>query len=192
MAPLKRLFAITALTLATCLALGCGGMPTAPASSDTASMAGAGRTSQPAGLLDGATSTVDGLVRLIVRTLNVVGSIGGSLSNGRWRVDIPPDAIEGTATVSLGVASSTSSACQLEISPASQNHFQVPVTLTVNCSSVPDDELRSYVIFRYDPGTKTWVPVEGSRVDLTTKTVSAPLQHFSNYAVGGGWGKSGW
>ena len=64
--------------------------------------------------------------------------------------------------------------------------------LTVNCSSVPTDVLRTYVIFWYNPTTKTWVPVSGSTVNLTTKTVSAPLQHFSNYSVGPTGGKAGW
>lgn len=42
------------------------------------------------------------------------------------------------------------------------------------------------------PATKAWGPVEGSTVDLAKRTVSAPLQHFSAYAVGPKGGKAGW
>ena len=44
-----------------------------------------------------------------------------------------------------------------------------------------------------NPATNTWTPVAGSTVDLNRKIVTAPLQHFSAYAVGpivGG--KAGW
>jgi hypothetical protein len=146
----------------------------------------------PTGLLDGVGSIVGGLVNLVVKVLNVVGSIGGTLTNARWKVVIPPNAIDGTASVALGVASATSPDCQLEITPATKNHFSVPVTLTVDCRSVASDQLRNYVIYWYDPGTRKWVQVSGSRADLVAKTVSAPLSHFSQYAVGPAGGRSGW
>jgi len=129
---------------------------------------------------------------LLVRTLNLVGSLGGSLTNGRWKVTIPANAVEGDATVAIGVLSSTSSSCQLEIMPAEKNPFRIPVTLTVNCSSVPSTTLKTYVILWFDPATSTWVPVQGSKVDLVKKTVSAPLSHFSRYSVGPLLGKAGW
>jgi hypothetical protein len=188
----RKIFSVVALALAVGLALGCGNVPTAPVPGDQATVSAAQRSAESAGLLDPLESIVDGLVKLIVRTLRLVGSIGGSLSNGRWRLDIPANAIEGTATVTLGVPSLTSPVCQLEILPASQNSFSTPVTLTVDCSRISSDELQHYVILCYDPETRSWVPVEGSRVDLTTKTVSAPLHHFSTYSVGRSWGKSGW
>ena len=89
-----------------------------------------------------------------------------------------------TRPVSLGVANSTSGSCQLEILPTTKNHFATPARLTVSCPGVPDDALRNYTIFWLDPATRKWVPVAGSTVDLATKTVSAPLQHFSTYSVG--------
>jgi hypothetical protein len=168
--------------------LGCGQLPTAPTSAPT-TPATLTYSAQPQGLIG---SLVDGLLGLLVRTLNLVGSLGGSLANGRWRVDVPAGAVEGNATVSLGVPNSTSGECGLEIWPADKNSFQKPVTLTVDCRSVSSDRLRTYVIHWYNPSTRQWVPVQGSRVDLTTKTVSAPLLHFSRYAVGPLGTKAGW
>ena len=147
------------------------------------------RGAQPHDLLG---SLVGGVLNLVFKTLNIVGSLGGWLTNGRWRIDVPAGAIDGTATVGVGVASSTSQSCQLEITPADKNHFLKPVMLTVDCSSVPSDQLKTYVIYWFNPATSTWVAVSGSTVDLTRKTVSAPLQHFSGYSVGPSGGKAGW
>ncbi len=167
----------------------CAKMTTAPITHQEASALSA-RSAEPNGLIG---SVVGAVVNLVYKVLDIVGSIGGSLTNGRWRVDVPPGAIDGNARISLGVVSSLSPSCQLEISPADKNHFNTPVRLTVNCSSVPTDILRTYAIFWYDPATSTWTPVAGSTVDLTKKTVSAPLQHFSAYAVGPSiGGKAGW
>lgn len=173
--------------------LGCGQNPVAPnTGQETSTAAGMSRTAEPEGLLSLTGSVVNSLVGLIVKTLDLIGSLGGSLTNGRWTVVIPAGAVEGAAKIALGVSNSTSSECQLEIWPADQNHFQVPATLTADCRSVSSDRLKSYVIYWYNPSTRTWVQVEGSRVDLVSKTVSAPLTHFSRYAVGPSEGKAGW
>jgi hypothetical protein len=185
----RRVHVLSALLLAAVVVVGCGQLPTAPALDQQAQATGAARGAEPAGLISTVTTVVDGLVRLVVRTLNIVGSVGGSLTNGRWRVDVPANAVSGNATVSLGVEGSTSSWCELEITPVTKNSFSVPVMLRADCRGVSDTALKNYVIFWYNPATKAWVPVEGSRVDLATKTVSAPLQHFSKYSVGG---KAGW
>ena len=175
--------------LVTLVLIGCGQAPTAPQTAQFTATPGS--AAQPEGLLSGLGSVVDALVGLIVRTLNLVGSLGGALTNGRWRVTIPAGAVDGNATVQLGIENLTSPTCQLEISPADKNHFSVPATLTVDCRGVPTDQLRNYVIFWRDPATGQWVPVQGSKVDLVARTVSAPLQHFSKYAVGNGT-QAGW
>jgi hypothetical protein len=212
MSRITRIVASLALGLVFGSLVGCGSMTTAPLPSQTAPAASAASVSTPAtdatdagnatslggsttstsGLLSPLTLIFRSLIGLIVRVLNVVGSIGGTLTNGRWRVDVPAYAIDGTASIGLGVSSTTSADCALEIVPATQNHFAVPVRLTASCPAVPNDQLANYVIFWYDPGTGKWVPVAGSTVDLVHKTVSAPLQHFSRYAVGPADGKAGW
>ena len=182
-------FLFLGAALATLILIGCGGMPTGPASAPAAFSSSTGSSAQPASLIGG---VVDGVVGLLVRTLNLVGSLGGLLSNGRWTVTIPAGAVDGSATVSLGVSSSTSASCQLGITPADKNHFTVPVTLTIDCRSVPSDQLANYTIYWFDPSTGQWVEVAGSKVDLTNKRVSAPLAHFSQYAAGDKGGKAGW
>jgi hypothetical protein len=202
--------------------VGCGSMTTAPTPANmttnvtTTASAGSGTAPQAASTTvadspsgDGSASTLTGttnesssllsgipilgaITGLITRTLQLIGFIGGSLTNGRWTVQVPPNAVSGNGTVSIGVASLTSDNCQLGILPLSLNHFSTPVTLTVDCRSVPAQDLAGYTIFWYDPSTGHWVPVAGSQVDLVHKTVHAPLSHFSRYAVGPADGKAGW
>jgi hypothetical protein len=190
MRSLKRLVAPLLVTsLVAVLAYGCGQLPTSPNPVQTEAAPAVARSAQPASLLGGIVNT---LIGLIVRTLNLVGSIGGSLSNGRWRVTIPAGAVDGNATVSLGVPNLTSPDCALEISPSDLNHFSTAATLTVDCSNVMSSALSNYSIYWYDPNAKVWVELTGSKVDLTKKTVSVQIMHFSDYAVGPKGGRAGW
>jgi hypothetical protein len=183
---------LIALSIAVALAVGCGTAPNAPQPAATASLNSAGRAAEPAGLLDGAGSLLGGVATLVKRTIYLVGSVGGSLANGRWRVAIPANAVDGNATVTLTVASATSPVCQLDIAPATLNHFDTPVTLTIDCGSVATSDLKNWQMYWYNPAKAGWEPVAGSKVDLTAKTVSAPLSHFSQYAAGPAGGKAGW
>ena len=190
MSRLKR-FAIPAALAASLalMAIGCAQLPTSPVGSPATATAQAPGTSEQFGLIGGVIDLVKGL---LFKTLNLVGSLGGSLTNGRWKVVVPPNAVEGNAAIALGVAGSDSPACQLEITPAEKNRFSVPVTLTASCKDISNTVLASYVIRWWDPVKRVWVPVEGSRVDLANKTVSAPLSHFSTYSVGPRSGRAGW
>ena len=185
----KIIVAPLALALAVGLVVGCGQMPTAPNVTAQAAASSAQQGAEADGLIG---SLIGGLLNLVVKVLNLVGSIGGSLSNGRWRVDIPAGAVNGNGTVTLATASSSSPDCQLGISPSSLNGFSQPVTLTADCSGVSSAVLSTYVIYWYNPNTKVWVEVAGSKVDLNRKVVTAPLQHFSRYAVGPSGGRAGW
>jgi hypothetical protein len=198
---LRQLTLALALTGLVAAALaGCGTAPNAPvvdqpsasapaSAQPSVQAAGVQRTAEPQSLIGGLLDTVVGL---LVRTLNLIGSIGGTLTNGRWKVAIPAGAVEGNATVTLSVSSLTDPHCQLGIYPSTLNHFDKPVTLTINCSSVPTDQLSTYVIYWLDPSTNLWVEVPGSTVNLSNKTVSAPLSHFSTYSAGPAGGKAGW
>ena len=194
-----------AIAVAISLASGCGRLTTAPvvtgpgavatgtqATGTQATGPAPARVIESEGLIGDIGTILSDVTHLVFRTLDIVGNVGGSLTNGRWRVDVPPNAVVGNATVRIGIPSPTSSACQLEITPVSKNHFDTPVQLTVDCRSVPRDRLVTYVVFWHDPTTDKWVPVPGSSVDLQAKTVSAPLQHFSQYAVGPVEGRGSW
>ncbi len=184
--PLASLIALAAL--AGFFLIGCSELPTAPRGQGLAATTSAKpqRAAAPAVLLP-AVGT-DGL-DLVVRTIDLVGSVGGSLTNGRWSVVMPAGAVDGNAVVGLAVESPSSPVCQLDILPADRNHFSVPAMLTVDCRAVPLARLWTLVIVWHDPATGAWVPVKGSKVDLVTRTVSAPLQHFSKYSVET---KAGW
>jgi hypothetical protein len=147
------------------------------------------RGGQQDGLVGG---LIDGLGNLLVKVVQIVGALGGSLDNGRWHVAMPAGAISGTASVAIGITGTGATNCHLQILPADKNHFARPVQLTASCPEVPVDQLANYVIYWYDPATQHWVPVAGSTVDLAQKTVSAPLQHFSSYSVGPAGGRAGW
>jgi len=178
--------------LVTAVITGCGRLPTSPAPTATQESIASARTAESAGLISGVGSLLGGVVNLLVRTLQLVGSLGGSLTNGRWKVVIPAGAVQGNGTVALGVPTTTSPDCQLEIYPSTLNHFDKSVTLIADCRNVSLDQLRNYTIYWFNPTTQQWVPVPGSTVNLTTKTVSAPLAHFSQYCVGPQGGRAGW
>jgi hypothetical protein len=188
---MRTITAATAVALLAALVFGCGTLPTAPESAAPAGVgtANARRGAEPEGLIGGVLQLVGGATEAIVQEIGLVGDVGGVLSNGRWTVTIPSGAVSGSATVDLAVSDPLSPVCDLGIVPSTQNHFDVPVTLTVTCPGLSDTQLRNWTIFWYDPANKTWVPVPGAVVDLKTRTISAPLQHFSTYGVGG---KAGW
>jgi hypothetical protein len=190
--PLRSYAAGLTAALALVFVIGCSQLPTAPSAANEPTVTTAARSTEQASLLGIVGDVLNPLVKLLVRTLSIVGNLGGTLTNGRWTVTLPAGAVDGSATISVAVPGLTSPACDLGITPADKNHFAVPARLTVDCAAVPLDQLRSYVIYWYDPSTRTWVPVAGSSVDLASKTVSAPLQHFSTYAVGPSGGRAGW
>ena len=183
----RRIALPIALALAVGLVVGCGRMPTAP---NVTTQAGA-EVASPAAEPGGLGSTIGDALNQIVKTIELVGDVGGTLTNGRWTVDVPPRAVDGNGSVSITVVSANSPGCQLDITPVTLNQFSTPVTLTADCSSVPSAALSNYVIYWFNPGTRQWVQVAGSKVDLTRKVVTAPLKHFSQYSVGPSGGSEG-
>jgi len=189
---LKRLLsALCVGALAVAIAAGCMSESTAP--NVPASAKG------PAGSMDdgGSSGTLlgsilDPLVKLIVRIVWIPTGGSGSVTNGRWRLDVPAGAIAGSATVGIGVQTPTAFSCKLQILPETMNHFLIPVTVTANCKDVDCDKLKDWVIWWFDPAQNKWVIVPNSKVDLTRGTVSAPLPHCSFYAAGPAGGKAGW
>src|SRR5437867_12686106 len=90
MRTLTKLACALAFTGLVALSLqGCGQMPTAPNTTSPAPSASVSGSAQSSGLLSTIGSVVDLAVKLIVRTLNLVGSLGGSLTNGRWQAVVP-------------------------------------------------------------------------------------------------------
>jgi hypothetical protein len=207
----KIVASLLVATLALGLASGCGQLPTAPAApeqnqpgqpsssqltinrdaTDGASTTHGILGGTPAGSPGTVGTIIGGAGQLITRTVNSVDGAGASLSNGRWRVEMPAGCVNGNVTIGIGIPLFDGSTCHLSITPEDKNHFDVPARLTVNCSNVPVDQLRTYRIWLHKSDGK-WKPVDGSTVDLQAKTVSAPLKHFSEYSVGSNGGRAGW
>jgi hypothetical protein len=134
-------------------------------------------------------SEVPGVMNGVVGTLTQVvdGAVGGLLTRGSWSVLIPAGAFEGSATITMTTGASDPTLCQYEISPATKNGFSKPAIMTAR---IPlGMSLATAHIEWYNPSTQTWVPVPGSSVNALTRTVSAPVWHFSDYRVNG---RSGW
>jgi hypothetical protein len=128
---------------------------------------------------------LSGVVGALVQVVN--GAVGALVSRGTWTVQIPAGAFEGTATVTMTTTSSNPNVCEFQISPATKNGFAKPAVLT---SRIPlGMSVSTACIEWYNPQTGTWDPVPGSAVNAQTRTVSAPVWHFSQYRVDG---RSGW
>jgi hypothetical protein len=137
-----------------------------------------------AALLPGTTGLIGGVIGVLTQVVN--GVVGAVLTKGSWTVQIPPGAFVGTATVSM-TSNADPTLCQLDILPASKNGFATPATLM---AKVPSGmSLATAHIEWHNPQTQTWDPVPGSAVNALTRTVSAPIWHFSTYRVDG---RSGW
>jgi len=118
------------------------------------------------------------------------GALGGRVSAGNFTVVIPPAAISGTATVTITQPDLSKPYVNLEISPASANGFEVPVTLVVDARPMSPKRLRTACVSWLNPSTGKWQPMP-STVNVESRTVTCRLQHFSTYAVESG-GKAGW
>ena len=182
----------TALALfALMAAVGCSSLPTGPRPEATGDAGSEGQrasaavdTAEPAGLLPGTTATAISVTRV------VVGSLGSRITAGNFTVVIPPLAVLGTVTVKVTQPDASKPVVSLRILPETANSFRIPVTLVANASPMSRDMLAKATISWFNPATGRWEPMP-SKVDLERRTVSCPLQHFSEYAVQVD-GKAGW
>ncbi|HVP37557.1 MAG TPA: hypothetical protein VMS93_00080 [Candidatus Saccharimonadales bacterium] len=118
------------------------------------------------------------------RTFWLNGYLGGTLSYGRFTLTFPAGAVYGWAQVTIHVPASALVDCDLSITPAYLNHFYKPVVLTIDChgTNVTADNISGLGIY-WKSTNGQWVEV-GHDDDPMTLTVSAPLQHFSEYRSG--------
>ncbi len=183
---------LTALALAG--ALGCSTLPTAPrltnrAASPQAAASGAASLALPAPLptltlppgvapsMDTTATASDSLESIKL----ITGDYGGEVKAGRFDVAMPAGCFLGSAVVSVRVDGSDAMKCELGITPASANGFAKPALLRADCSDVQHVERMGIVWL--NEATGAWEEVEGSTTDPATGIVSAPLLHFSHYAV---------
>jgi hypothetical protein len=197
---------------------GCGSMTSAPLATETVSSAGTGAVSLHGGrqalpeddpMVGESPTPPEAVIDMtqvlapftpggpheggpLVNGAEMEGAVGGKVKNGRWTITMPAESFEGGARVELSIPASKAWGCELNIFPAEKNHFETQATLSVDCHNIPPPRLADLVILYFNPDTFLWEPVEGSTVDMRKKTVSAPLSHFSIYALGTTDGRAGW
>ena len=132
----------------------------------------------PAGAQQGLLQTLTQLVS---------GLLGATLRSGPWTVVIPAGAFNGTTRVSMHSVPVRALAVSLDLADPTLNHFNKPVLLTWH-SANPAGALNK-TIYWWSPQDMRWEEVPGTTANPVTGDVTAPLEHFSIYAVGG---KAGW
>ena len=108
---------------------------------------------------------------------------GGTFTYGRYTLTFPAWAVSGDAWITITEPNPTLVGCDLSIYPAFLNHFNVPVTLTMDCTNtnVTPQNISTLEIFWHAQGG--WLAV-GDDDNPARLTISAPLQHFSSYRAG--------
>jgi hypothetical protein len=123
---------------------------------------------------------------LLSTTFKVIdGLLGGTVTNGRYSVEIPAGAIDGSGKVSLVMVDPNKMIVDLSITPLSLNSFSVPVTLVADTRGLALTE--PLTIYYYDPVQRKWIDLGATR-DPNTGRLTVKLYHFSRYATG----KAGW
>lgn len=186
--PTRRFLVLVFTAIAVMIVAGCSSLPTQPPTGTTSDSRQASQALLGLGSTDGSTTTSTttttstGTVGATSsKTIN--GLLGGTITAGKFTVIVPPAAFIGTATITVNQPDVTKLQVNLGISPASMNHFLLPVLLVADGSGMNPQLLSVAFISWYNPATGQWVPVAGSSVSLLNLTVTAPLFHFSTYRV---------
>jgi hypothetical protein len=116
---------------------------------------------------------------------DIDGAVGGKVAVGPYRIEVPPGAFKGVATITIVQPDPTVLKCDLTISPASANQFAVPVVLAVKLPNSLALTLDQNMWL--DPGADLWRLIP-STPDLLSTELRSPLWHFSTY----GTGRAGW
>lgn len=116
--------------------------------------------------------------------ITVDGAAGAVLTAGRFRLTIPPGAFEGTRTIRLEPGTGTYIECRLYPEGLT---FDVPVTLSMDLDGTTGATDRDATIYWHDPVAGSWVDIGGTYTSAD-RSVSAPLEHFSDYRAG----RAGW
>ena len=116
----------------------------------------------------------------LVGSITLDGAVGGKLTVGAYRVEVPRGAFRGMATISLTQSDPAILQCELDISPASANQFLVPVTLVARLPNTAD-LIASHNVW-LDPSASVWRLIP-SVPDLVKTELRSDLWHFSKYGT---------
>lgn len=117
-----------------------------------------------------------------------IGTTGGALQLNGHRMDVPKGALKGQKDFRAHVQSSR----YLEVDFSADGHasykFDKPVQLTLDYSRCTDSNLNLDTevlrVYHIDPVTKEILEDMGGVDDKTGRTVKAPTDHLSDYALG--------
>jgi hypothetical protein len=110
---------------------------------------------------------------------------GATLTVGRFTVTIPPGAVDEPILLTIQDACSPMGVF-VQLGPHGQ-HFNVPVTLSMDLSGTTAEQWSDVTIYWYDEDADEWVDMGGTW-DPASDVVTASLDHFSLY----GGGRAGW
>lgn len=185
---IRRTLAVSVLVaLGLIAAVGCSSLPTAPVGDPSANTRVSPefvRVAPSAGLLGGALDLLEGTVQAVTKTVKrITGSDGGSVTKGRFTVQIPAGAFNGDGDISVEVPDSTRLMVDLHITNV-PNDFAVPVVLEVSVAGVEAENVDPNFlnIFWHDEAAGVWRQLP-TTYDPQRKVVSTPLEHFSRYGV---------
>lgn len=131
----------------------------------------------------------DSLLAQAVALSGVIdGRIGGRLENEHVRLDVPGGAFNGTATITVTFPDPHAFVVDLDILPATLNHFAQPVELRLKCNNKGRTSTTP-AAWWYNPSDSLWYGLTGSQYDSGGGDVRVQLKHFSRYGAGG---KAGW
>jgi hypothetical protein len=199
MALRKRPMFATVMALGLLTVNGCGQLPTAPRLDASGGAAGSavsgGLVADPGGIDVGPPAGGSGVPPAgspsLEATTGVIGEMGGSVQLKDVSVIVPKNAFPGAATIQVTKPDSTRREVHLEITPASKNHFDVPVRLEFDVAGSGEDP-RMMVIRWHDMAENQWVDIP-TTTDPVTGKVWADLAHFSEYrCVNEVKGRAGW
>ena len=122
-----------------------------------------------------------------VDSATIDGAVGGTISNGTVRIDVPGGAFAGTATIGFAMNDLATMQAEIHITPDSLNHFAKPVRLRFFCQGKSAGAATG--VLWYEPARAKWYGLTASAYDSTSDEVSVDVRHFSIYAAGG---RAGW
>jgi hypothetical protein len=112
-------------------------------------------------------------------------STGGTLELGRYRLIIPPHALDAPTVVTMAAREADGHiGCEL------QPHgiqFRVPVILSMDLTGTNLADCADATIYWLDENSGTWIDMRGE-YDPVTETVTISTSHFSQFRAG----RAGW
>ena len=111
-----------------------------------------------------------------VVSATIDGAVGGVLRNGDWTATIPAGSFTGQGLVTVVVPDPAVRSCQLSVVPSK-------ATVTLSCRLQSQDEVRTYEMQQWDPGTSAWKVID-SEPDSKALSCDATLSHVSTYRCG--------